>query len=86
MIYNVDIVNIIFFILLIFSILYALILAYIAFSNRTLEKIWALIIYIMNLIILFLTEGTILYTCILLNITLSLILVIFSDHKKKIND
>lgn len=86
MIYNVDIVNIVFSILMIFSILYALILAYIAFSNRTLGKIWALIIYIMNLIILFLTEGAILYTGILLNVTLSLILVIFSDHKKKIND
>ncbi len=86
MVYNVDIVNIVFFILIIFSILYALILAYIAFSNRTLGKIWALIIYIMNLIILFLTEGAILYTGILLNVTLSLILVIFSDHKKKIND
>ena len=86
MIYNVDIVNIVFSILMIFSILYALILAYIAFSNRTLGKIWALIIYILNLIILFLTEGAILYTGILLNVTLSLILVIFSDHKKKIND
>lgn len=86
MVYNVDIVNIVFFILIIFSILYALIRAYIAFSNRTLGKIWALIIYIMNLIILFLTEGAILYTSILLNVTLSLILVIFSDHKKKIND
>lgn len=68
MIYNVDIVNIVFFILIIFSILYALILAYIAFSNRTLGKIWALIIYIMNLIVLFLTEGAILYTSILLNV------------------
>ena len=86
MIYNVDIVNTVFSILMIFSILYALLLAYIAFSNRTLGKIWALIIYIMNLIILFLTEGAILYTGILLNVTLSLILVIFSDHKKKIND
>lgn len=72
-------------IILLLTILYSIALIVMVIMKRSLQAFWCLLIYIINLIIIFISdkEGTFYYTTSILNIALSFILVNLTPKKNK---